>query len=136
MLGLFLHLMVQAREEFGEALIFIDARVREVLVARRQFAAQQVLEVVNDFGMALHILVFYEVAKPEVSRDCSRALGSVPNSRMPVLWMRAVSRCIRIARVRIPTGQTAGCDQLRLAKSRYLPAPRSLFEIQGRNLVI
>ena len=54
MLGLFLHFVVQALIQARETLILVLARVDEVLVARRQFAAQQLIQAVDDLGVALH----------------------------------------------------------------------------------
>lgn len=53
-LGFFLHFVVQAGVHLHQALVFVDARVNEILVARRQLAAQQVLEVFDDLWVALH----------------------------------------------------------------------------------
>ncbi len=57
-LGLFLHLVVQALVELHEALVFVDPRMDEILIARCQFAAQQILEVVDDLWVALHGVLF------------------------------------------------------------------------------
>lgn len=53
-LGLFLHLVIDALVQRHQALIFVTARMQEILVACRQLAAQQLLEVIDDFGMAFH----------------------------------------------------------------------------------
>lgn len=53
-LGLLLHLVVEALVELVEAPVLVHARVDEVLVARGQLAGQQRVEVIDDFRMALH----------------------------------------------------------------------------------
>jgi hypothetical protein len=55
--SLFFHLMADAGKQAQEALVFVLAGVDEVLVACCQLAAQQFFQAVNDFGMALHIVL-------------------------------------------------------------------------------
>ncbi len=54
MLGLLLHLMVDALVELGETPVLVLTRMDEVLIARGQLPFEQELEVVDDFDMALH----------------------------------------------------------------------------------
>lgn len=53
-LGFLFHLVVDALVQRHQALILVTARMQEILIACRQFAAQQLLEVIDDFGMAFH----------------------------------------------------------------------------------
>ncbi|MNT53213.1 hypothetical protein D3C72_1902910 [compost metagenome] len=54
-LGLLFHLVVDTLEQLVEAPVLVHPRMQEVLVPGSQFAAQQVLEVFHDFGLALHL---------------------------------------------------------------------------------
>src|SRR5690606_19648780 len=54
MLGLLLHLVVEALIEPVKPPILIHPRMQKILVARGQFATQQILEVIDDFSRALH----------------------------------------------------------------------------------
>ncbi|MNW06877.1 hypothetical protein D3C71_2033620 [compost metagenome] len=56
-LGLLLHLVVDALEQLVESPVLVHPRMQEVLVPGGQFAAQQVLEVVHHFGLALHLYI-------------------------------------------------------------------------------
>ncbi|MCY1188541.1 hypothetical protein D9M73_296630 [compost metagenome] len=53
-LGLLLHLVVEALVQREQTLVLVAARVDEVLVARGKFATQQFLQAFNDVGMAFH----------------------------------------------------------------------------------
>ena len=61
MLGFLLHLVTHALVQAGEALVLVLAGVDEVLVTRGQLAAQQILEAVDDFRVALHVVVLVGV---------------------------------------------------------------------------
>ena len=50
----FFHFVVDALIQTHEPLIFILARVDEVLIAGRKLTAQQFVEAGDDFGMTLH----------------------------------------------------------------------------------
>ena len=54
MLGLLLHFMIDAFVELGKAPIGVHPRVQEILIARRQFPAQQLLQIVDYRCLALH----------------------------------------------------------------------------------
>ncbi|MNI50212.1 hypothetical protein D3C73_1048590 [compost metagenome] len=54
MLGLFLHLVVQAFVQREQALVLVAAGVDEVLVAGGEFAAQQFLQAGDDVRVAFH----------------------------------------------------------------------------------
>ena len=57
MLGLLLHLVIDALVELFEPPVGVHARVQEILVARRQLAAQQLLEVIDYRCLAFHLLL-------------------------------------------------------------------------------
>src|SRR2546427_666826 len=60
-LGFLFHLMADALEQAQQALVFVLARVDEVLVARGKLAAQQLYEAFDDFWLALHVLLLLTV---------------------------------------------------------------------------
>jgi hypothetical protein len=107
--GFFFHLVADALEEAREALVLVLARVDEVLVARGQLAAQQVLEAVDDFGMALHVVVLVWIAKPGVSGALHAGSMRAVNSRAFALWMQALSRRILIRDCHGPAAQCPPC---------------------------
>ena len=66
-LGFFLHFVVKAGVHLHQALVFVNARVDEILVARRQLAAQQVFEIFDDLSVALHGVFLFWVHEAEGS---------------------------------------------------------------------
>ena len=54
MLRLLLHLMVDTLIQLAEAPILVITRMHEVLVARSQLTLQQLLQVIDDLGVAFH----------------------------------------------------------------------------------
>ena len=53
-LRLLLHLVIDALVELAEAPVGVHPRMQEILIARRQFAAQQLLQIVDYRCLALH----------------------------------------------------------------------------------
>src|SRR5690554_1086208 len=49
-----LHLVVDALVQLVQAQVLVAARVQEILVARGQLAAQEEVQVIDDFGISLH----------------------------------------------------------------------------------